>query len=989
MSDAGQEVNEVDQAATDTGEQTSNNVENLKKRIISTSKLFQYLKAAKQDVDTKAEKIQELKTQLEAAEKITELRNKEYQQLEERYKLLLSSKGEDPTELKNKAKMLEQTIEKLKHEKAAVESSVNSSQSYIKQLEAKCESLNEAVKKKGASSSISSKQIADQKQLHQELAKKSKEFDQLKAQLEEERNEKEQVDDELMELQINHDMLKTKHNETSEELQVYKSKCDSLEHECKKLRSSNTELESRLITAEKRATDAESTTAEQKKYTPSFTIEHSTSQNKLNERLRLARAELKLVKFENESLRNQIKAMYLRQESIDSLSGSDEDVNVEVALSSTQMATTSSPVFTQPIETTPKSMCKQPQTQHIPSTQASHVTRRISTSSVQSPPYINNSSSSPCFEMPTVTPEIIRRQSLANKTPTTSSSTSPTILRKENPVETVDKIAYRVSGLIPPPPVLSPTTKKPSTKPRSKLAKFVNSRNPSKMISSNPIPLHKKQPHNPVNNSTTVNTTPVNSTSANITNVNSTPITSGPATNTPVNNTPASNRSDNNVSNNNRRVNILPANNIPTDIIHMISASSNSTPVSSTSANVKSENNASANNVSVNNKRVNADSTVATSDQPIKKKQRPDVQYLKIADQSINTKYTVPTYINLSAELSYVLSEMETCFEKIKSAASPSTPSDSTYGIPGGVRISVPSTIDKREKSYAWLLWALAREDMTAYDKTLKSLFQIIIERIKSTRPQSTLMRYIRTVSILCKESSDVERMRTLCYDVIRYSRCIANTMTCLLNVACIYSDSLEIKETNQKIGECLLHKSICSIAVSIINTTQKENIKEIYFKIASICQWPSINDTPSLNTAVDLVTNTLKDPRFKELYDKDKVAFEDLKFCIIKSLELLLSTMDNWTFVYDEYIRGTLWPLLGEEVLDNVCLELFAVLGSLGQNKPGIMALVQKFLDVLKAKQVKDVEIYQLTAANGLILLSQDKPEFMKIAVDWLNNFS
>lgn len=48
MSDAGQEVNEVDQAATDTGEQTSNNVENLKKRIISTSKLFQYLKAAKQ-----------------------------------------------------------------------------------------------------------------------------------------------------------------------------------------------------------------------------------------------------------------------------------------------------------------------------------------------------------------------------------------------------------------------------------------------------------------------------------------------------------------------------------------------------------------------------------------------------------------------------------------------------------------------------------------------------------------------------------------------------------------------------------------------------------------------------------------------------------------------------------------------------------------------------------------------------------------------------
>lgn len=36
------------------------------------------------------------------------------------------------------------------------------------------------------------------------------------------------------------------------------------------------------------------------------------------------------------------------------------------------------------------------------------------------------------------------------------------------------------------------------------------------------------------------------------------------------------------------------------------------------------------------------------------------------------------------------------------------------------------------------------------------------------------------------------------------------------------------------------------------------------------------------------------------------------------------------------------------------ISLYFLAVLGSLGQDKPGIMALVQKFLDVLKAKQVK-----------------------------------
>ncbi len=42
------------------------------------------------------------------------------------------------------------------------------------------------------------------------------------------------------------------------------------------------------------------------------------------------------------------------------------------------------------------------------------------------------------------------------------------------------------------------------------------------------------------------------------------------------------------------------------------------------------------------------------------------------------------------------------------------------------------------------------------------------------------------------------------------------------------------------------------------------------------------------------------------------------------------------------------------ETVLDKISLYFLAVLGSLGQDKPGIMALVQKFLDVLKAKQVK-----------------------------------
>lgn len=83
--------------------------------------------------------------------------------------------------------------------------------------------------------------------------------------------------------------------------------------------------------------------------------------------------------------------------------------------------------------------------------------------------------------------------------------------------------------------------------------------------------------------------------------------------------------------------------------------------------------------------------------------------------------------------------------------------------------------------------------------------------------------RYVRLVSILCKEHGDLSRMRVICFDIVRYSKCVANTTACLLNIACIYNESISVIEQQQQPWE--LRTVVCSAVAHMVNASHNKTV--------------------------------------------------------------------------------------------------------------------------------------------------------------------
>ncbi|CAO3682612.1 unnamed protein product [Rhizopus stolonifer] len=780
-----------------------NNVESLKSRIIKTDKLLSNLTAAREELQVQTNTIKSLQDSLASSLKSTKKYQTEFSLLETKYNNLKNSQNGNTKDLSTKLQSTEQKINVLMQEKNRAESNAQSRILYIQQLEAKCEAL-----QKGSGGN---QQNTELKKLQQDLNDKNKELTQLKSELEEERESSEKTEDVLMELQIDNDMLKADYEEKVAEFKAYKEKYALMQQKSKPPTFSQDVLTSRLFKAEEKAkraeeklTEAEEKTlkakeelmkaedrtskaedrafkaedralkaegraakAEERAYRaesnnrPDPSANNSEELDALKLKYRGLQADLNMTKSYNEHLQQQLRALLLKEDNIYEDSGSS---SVPLPLSpqtiprqvqatpstNAQLQTNITPTT----KTTPLSRPRPPlktNTSNVPSIymkknlptipehkkENPHSKNQPTVPPIQQParnlhqPSSNPSISSSSNAQQTTIPQVDRRR-LSSHSQNSFSETLPhnsvENTQKRKRIETSpampttsDKSALRVSGLIPPEPVIQqrpPTKGKKKT--MSKLERFVNSRNPSKIIGTKQTPVSKKK----------------------------------------------------------TQMEVLPV----------------------------------------------------AEDDHIAKKAKVDNIYLKIADQATSTKHVIPTCIDINSELDAILSEMEFCFEKIKSVANPSNLSDTTFGIMGGMRIKVPGTIDKREKLYAWLLWVLVYDNKEIYQKVTQKIYNIIVQRCHTAKQQSIIMRYTRTLAILFKENDDMKRMQDLCFDVIRHSKNHINTMNLLQNIACIYKDCLQGVKKEQDIGEHLVRQSICSVVKFIVSsfvggTALKENV--------------------------------------------------------------------------------------------------------------------------------------------------------------------
>lgn len=107
---------------------------------------------------------------------------------------------------------------------------------------------------------------------------------------------------------------------------------------------------------------------------------------------------------------------------------------------------------------------------------------------------------------------------------------------------------------------------------------------------------------------------------------------------------------------------------------------------------------------------------------------------------------------------------------------------------------------------------------------------------------------------MLCKSINDIERIRTLCYDVLRYSSCPTNAIVCLYNITCGWKECLLLDDKPS-----IILRSVQVCAASIVKKSKTPaNVKAMYLKMATHCNWPSLESTASASENIEFVFEQL-----------------------------------------------------------------------------------------------------------------------------------
>ncbi|KAI8095803.1 hypothetical protein BDF21DRAFT_406766 [Thamnidium elegans] len=874
------------------------NISSVKEKIITTSKLLKVLTRSKKDIESKADENTDLRAKILSLEEKLSSKKDEIE-----YKLHSDAEQNAQT-----IKTLQEKLAILENKNSITEKALTSNKMYTQQLEAECETLKQEKAETGSS------------KLRQDLMKKTQEAKNLSNQVKESRKQVEDLNKKVEDLNKKVEEFETENERLDMENMALKMEFEEKEEE-PDLSLKVEELQNLLNNANKALSEKSSANA----ISPVF-------MNKIKK----LKADHTFLRNENKYLKEQIKRKdiilskhqnledLLRSSSEDDYEDVDVDFDLNPSSNSSNNTTTERQLnksATSPLTRRSSSKCSDysmGESYLSPARRTSFTDKNSSPSQRRtSSSSGSKSSTSSAFRSSLTKPKIAMNDSYvidldppstgneppANIGPTERLPASSALKEKSitpakgNKAESVNrttsittgKAAFRTAGLEVPAPKISvpvTTTGVKQKKPKSKLAKFVNSRNPSKVIDSRPLISHttpKKRALSPEK--------PVSVESP----------TSGPANERSV------------------ALGVLtkPAIGAPLPVQSSRSLAS----ASSTSE-------------------------ALIVEEPAPKKIKLATYYADVVKRWVSTKYVVSSDDFDEKKVNECLEEIKLNYTSMKSASDPDSKGDVRYGIDSSFWIEVPGKIDGREKAYALLLSLAAHRKPEYLDHIYNSLYNELKASLKSKRPDTSCARYSRLLCTICKSTSALERIRTVCYDIIRHSACPKNSIICLYNIASGWKDVLTVTNKNNTIMDAL---QVCCHVIAHDNKTPA-NIKIMYEKMALTCNWPNSTETVSLEVTTQKVFEELLQLQNEE----NKVISRRKCFQILKSFELIFYTMDCWKKLYNNFILEKMWPLLSNDNLSEMALEIMATLGTFGlsvdptkSDKPGVQQLFDLMMQV------------------------------------------
>ncbi|KAI8365795.1 hypothetical protein EDC96DRAFT_181845 [Choanephora cucurbitarum] len=299
------------------------------------------------------------------------------------------------------------------------------------------------------------------------------------------------------------------------------------------------------------------------------------------------------------------------------------------------------------------------------------------------------------------------------------------------------------------------------------------------------------------------------------------------------------------------------------------------------------------------------------------------------------------------------------------------------YGILNVCTITLPKKMDKHEKIYAWYLAMIYKVEPSEFNIILNHLIQkthdASMQKASASIFKNRFLRLFRLVTVLLRMTDSKERLRVIFYDYLKTPGCAMHMIPCLYNVVVAWKEVLE--------GDGIMMASIQACTQHIAaRLTMPPTVLSIYNRANTILKWTPL----SIKQCIEITMEFIKSDQLKHIFRTNKEKFHQLKFNVTRGLELCFIVLDDWKYVYDYIFSVRLWPLLTQEIIYLIVVDLIGTVGRMGihqstDTKHGIRFIARCLTTVMNQPNPKEIDL-RLAAAKSLLNFSDDASDHKHI---------
>ncbi|KAI1295699.1 hypothetical protein EDD11_007849 [Mortierella claussenii] len=271
---------------------------------------------------------------------------------------------------------------------------------------------------------------------------------------------------------------------------------------------------------------------------------------------------------------------------------------------------------------------------------------------------------------------------------------------------------------------------------------------------------------------------------------------------------------------------------------------------------------------------------------------------------------------------------------------------------------------------------------------------EIILKGAAAGEQLDALSVLVRITTGTCRVQNDVQRPRILAYDILREIPTAKTSLVLCETIASIWPSVFMVadKSANED------HQRLILKAFQAVLGTYHEATKDTepllgYTTFAQKCSWPALADAPFVNELVDEMMTVVRSAEFPDMCR----TLPGYEFTFRKALELLLVQGYEWVEIYNDFIKPDLFKLMIHESLHTFATPLVAAVTRETRLLPrGTAAHTSSSVDATPIRELLEAILeseaqlcHQSLSALAIVELSYGKEEHLSKAQTWHGSLS